>query len=113
VKKYAHKTDFNQLGLSSERPKHFNIIADYIPIIDGWLEADALEPRKQRHTITKVFHRLKDEHGYKGSYNSVKRYYHYKKAQMKKYRESFLPLAKVAGYAQEAIVATLSACDCG
>jgi len=102
VKKYAHQTNFNQLGSgqSLERPMRFNIIADYIPIIDAWLEQDVLEPRKQRHTIIKVFHRLKDEHGYKGSYNSVKRYFHYKKAQMKKYRESFLPLAKPCGYAQ-------------
>jgi len=102
VKKYAHQTNFNQFGSGqfSERSMRFNIIADYIPIIDEWLEQDVLEPRKQRHTITKVFHRLRQEHGYEGSYNSVKRYFHYKKAQMKKYRESFLPLAKVAGFAQ-------------
>jgi len=100
VKKYAHQTNFNERGQLPERPRTFGVIADYIPIIDEWLQADTLEPRKQRHTITKVFNRLRDEHGYEGSYNSVKRYFHHKKVQMKKYRESFLPLAKVAGYAQ-------------
>ena len=52
---------------------------DYIPIVDEWLERDEREPRKQRHTIMRVFHRLRDECGYEGSYCSVKRYYNYKK----------------------------------
>jgi len=100
VKKYAHQTNFNQSGQLPERTMKFNIIADYIPIIDIWLEQDVLEPRKQRHTISRVFCRLRDEHNYKGSYNSVKRYYNYKKAQLKKHHEGFLPLAKIAGFAQ-------------
>jgi len=48
----------------------------------------------------RVYHRLQDECGYIGSYNSVKRYYNYKKEQMKQYRESFLPLAHPPGHAQ-------------
>jgi len=100
VRKYANQTDFNQSGEPRAGSKKFQAVADYIPTIDKWLEQDEKEPRKQRHTITKVFHRLQDECGYTGSYNSVKRYYHHKKTQMKKFRESFLPLARPIGHAQ-------------
>ena len=31
------------------------------PLIDEWLLADKLAPRKQRHTAKRVFKRLKDE----------------------------------------------------
>ena len=31
-------------------------------IIDGWLRADLDAPRKQRHTVTRIWHRLMDEH---------------------------------------------------
>ena len=75
-------------------------MGDYIEIVDKWLEQDEKEPRKQRRTITKVFKRLQNEHGYTGSYNSVKRYYHYKKESMKLFRESYVPLAHPPGHAQ-------------
>jgi len=100
VRKYAHKADFNEATQPQAGSRKFSVIADYIPTIDKWLEQDEKEPRKQRHTITQVFRRLQQECKYKGSYNSVKRYYNHKKAQMRKYRESYLPLAKPAGYAQ-------------
>ena len=44
------------------------------PVIDKWLESDRLMPRKQRHTAMRVWHRLRDEHGYEGSYQLVRRY---------------------------------------
>ncbi|MFI6006469.1 hypothetical protein ACIA98_39965 [Streptomyces sp. NPDC051366] len=31
-------------------------------MIDGILQADLDAPRKQRHTITRIFHRLVEEH---------------------------------------------------
>ena len=99
VQKYAYQTNWNQ-SVQQMRQREFPVVQDFIPIIDEWLEQDEKEPRKQRHTITKVFNRLRDEHGYEGSYNSVKRYYNYKKEEMKKYRESYLPLAHPAGHAQ-------------
>ena len=99
VRKYAYRTDWNQPE-PSRNPQRFDTVRDFIPIINEWLEQDAKEPRKQRHTITKVFHRLREEYGYTGSYSSVKRYYNHKKAEMKKYRESYLPLAHPTGHAQ-------------
>ena len=40
----------------------------FIPIIEGWLEADRSMPRKQRHTAKRVFDRLRDECGFTGGY---------------------------------------------
>jgi transposase len=76
------------------------VLGEYIPIIDEWLEQDEREPRKQRHTIKRVHKRLQKEHGFKGSYCSVKQYVNRKKDQMRKYKESFLPLAHPPGQAQ-------------
>ncbi|MEW1700631.1 MULTISPECIES: hypothetical protein [unclassified Streptomyces] len=46
----------------------------YKPVIDEILRADLDAPRKQRHTITRIFHRLVEEHGADVSYGMV-RYY--------------------------------------
>jgi transposase len=100
VRKYAYQNDWNQKSRQQPSQREFPTVRDYIPIINEWLKQDAKEPRKQRHTITRVYNRLREEHNYKGSYNSVKRYYNHKKAEMKKYRESYLPLAHPAGHAQ-------------
>ena len=100
VQKYAYRENWNQNGERTKREREFPVMAEYIPKVNEWLEADEREPRKQRHTIVKIYKRLVEECGYRNSYNSVKRYYNYKKAEMKKHRESYLPLAKPPGYAQ-------------
>ncbi len=100
VQKYAYQDDWNQPAAPSEPKREFVAVGEYIPVIDEWLEQDEKEPRKQRHTIMRVFKRLQAECGYTGSYNSVKRYYHYKKEQMKRFLESFVPLAHPPGFAQ-------------
>lgn len=46
----------------------------YKPVIDEILRADLDAPRKQRHTVTRIFHRLIEEHGADVSYGMV-RYY--------------------------------------
>jgi transposase len=38
-------------------------LGEYRELIDEWLIADQLEPRKQRHTAHRVWRRLVDEHG--------------------------------------------------
>ena len=47
------------------------VIDPFKPIIDAILVADAAAPRKQRHTARKIFRRLRDEHGFLGSYERV------------------------------------------
>lgn len=66
-------------------------------IIDQILADDAKAPVKQRHTATRIFERLRDEHGYKGSYTPVKRYVRVEKLT---HKEMFVPLAHAPGHAQ-------------
>jgi hypothetical protein len=48
---------------------------DFKPIIDAILRADLDAPRKQRHTVTRIYDRLIAEHGMQGvSYSVVRRY---------------------------------------
>jgi transposase len=100
VQKYAYQEKWDETSEPQPRQREFPVMREYIEVVDRWLEQDEREPRKQRHTITKVYDRLCKEHGYTGSYNSVKRYYNHKKTGMKKHRESFLPLAHPPGQAQ-------------
>lgn len=46
----------------------------YKPVIDGILTADLTAPRKQRHTVKRIFDRLLDEHGAEVSYQMVRGY---------------------------------------
>ncbi len=46
----------------------------FIPIIEGWLEADRTMPRKQRHMAKRVFDRRRDECGFAGGHTIIKEY---------------------------------------
>ncbi|MER6572681.1 hypothetical protein ABT288_42610 [Streptomyces sp. NPDC001093] len=46
----------------------------YKAVIDGALRADLDAPRKQRHTVTRIFHRLVEEHCADVSYQMVRRH---------------------------------------
>jgi len=100
VRKYAYCDDWNPAVRIKTDPETFPTMGEYIPIVDEWLEQDEREPRKQRHTVKRIYNRLRKEHDYKGSYSSVKRYVAIKKLEMKKHKESFLPLAHPSGHAQ-------------
>ena len=45
-----------------------SVVDRFKPIIDAIVRADEEAPRKQRHTVAKIFRRLRDEHAYPGSY---------------------------------------------
>jgi transposase len=54
------------------------------PAIDEMLRADLDAPRKQRHTVTRIWHRLMDEHGMAGvSYSVVRAYVAERKPQVR------------------------------
>ena len=72
-------------------------IAPFLPIIGEILEADRQAPRKQRHTALRIYHRLRDEHGFTGGYTIVKDAV---RAWKQRHREVFLPLAHPPGEAQ-------------
>jgi len=69
----------------------------FIPIIEGWLEADRSMPRKQRHTAKRVFDRLRDECGFTGGYTIIKDYI---RERERRGQEVFVPLSHPPGHAQ-------------
>ena len=58
-------------------------------IIDAWIDDDRSRPPKQRHTAFRIYERLRDEHGFTGSYSAVSRYVQHRKATT---GEVFFPL---------------------
>lgn len=75
------------------RPK----IGPFTGIIDAILEADVEAPKKQRHTIQRIYDRLKAEHGFEGGYTTVRDYVRARRLVLK---EAFVPLAHPPGHAQ-------------
>lgn len=72
IRKYLSQEDF-----SPEPPvvKRFPSKLDpFKPVIQEWLDEDKKHWRKQHHTAKRVYERLKEEHGYDGSYSVVQRY---------------------------------------
>jgi transposase len=63
-------------------------------VIDGVLADDENAPPKQRHTAMQVFRRLRDEYGYAGGYDQVRRYVG---KHRRDHRETFIPLAHDPG----------------
>ena len=46
----------------------------HIRTIDKWIEADKVQPKKQRHTATRIYNRLRNEYQYQGAASTVRRY---------------------------------------
>jgi transposase len=69
----------------------------YIAVIDQILELDKSIHRKQRHSVKRIFERLRDEHGYLGGYTVVKDYV---REQKQRRKEMFVPLKHAPGQAQ-------------
>ncbi len=76
-----------------------SVVDPFKPIIDDILDGDLTAPRKQRHTMAKLFRRLRDEHGYPGSYERVRQYV---LGRDRRHRETFIPLDHAAGQRLEA-----------
>lgn len=81
------------------KPAPLFVLGPFTTIIDQILRDDRDAPRKQRHTIAQIYRRLKDEHGFHGSYPTVRRYIiaHRQTAQ-----PTFIPLAHPPGSRLEA-----------
>jgi len=76
-----------------ERPK----LAPFLPLIHEILEQDQTAPRKQRHTLRRIFDRLRTEHGYTGGITVVGDVVREWRATT---AEVFLPLSQRPGEAQ-------------
>lgn len=71
------------------RPVALPKLGPFVVHIDGILREDESAPRKQRHTAMRVFQRLREERGYGGGYDQVRRYV---AAKRKRERETYLSL---------------------
>lgn len=103
VRKYVDMEDFNSPPptLLSEEA-HESKLDPFKPLIDEWLQADRLAPRKQRHTAKRVFRRLKEEvKDFNCSYRLVALYVKEKKEILRLKRTTgYLPLVHRPGEGQ-------------
>jgi transposase len=77
---------------------HSPKLGPFLGLIDAILADDEQAPRKQRHTMQKIYRRLVAEHGYTGKYDQVRRYVNRKR---RRERETFIPLAHDPGQRAE------------
>jgi transposase len=81
------------------KPRHAPTFGPFRAAVDAILDADEQAPRKQRHTASQLFRRLRDEFGYTGGYDQVRRYV---QARGRDRRETFIPLEHPPGHRAEA-----------
>ncbi|MBV8381388.1 MAG: IS21 family transposase [Planctomycetaceae bacterium] len=94
-------------ALASPEPKPYTrtkpppapVLGPFTALIDQILRDDRDAPPKQRHTAAQLFRRLQDEHGYPGSYPTVRRYV---AAHRQRSSPTFIPLAHPPGHRLEA-----------
>ena len=84
-------------GYRQDRPRVRPKLDAHASFIDEILKADLTAPKKQRHTILRLFERLRDERGFDGGYTTVRDYVRPRRLALK---EVFVPLAHPAGHAQ-------------
>ncbi|MDX3771772.1 MULTISPECIES: IS21 family transposase [unclassified Streptomyces] len=87
-------------------PPRATTLDPYKPVIDEILRADLDAPRKQRHTVTRIFHRLVEEHGADVSYGVVRYYVASRKPEIlvesgKAPLEAFVPQTHLPGHEAE------------
>jgi len=73
------------------------LLGPYLGVIDVILDGDRQVNAKQRHTAKRIYERLRDEHGFAGSYTIVREYVAREHVRR---REMFVPLSHRPGQAQ-------------
>jgi transposase len=61
-------------GYGQRQSQPYPVLGPYLNLIDSWLKADKDAPKKQRHTATRIYHRLVAEEGFKGGETTVRQY---------------------------------------
>lgn len=99
VARYVGKGDFSPAPPTTvERGRP--AIDPYADTVSRWLESDAAAPRKQRHTARRVYDRLVEEEGYRGSLSTVERFVRRWREGRRGAADGFLELEWPAGTAQ-------------
>jgi transposase len=90
------KGQYNRYKTREHQP--YPVLEPYIEIIDQWLVEDRQNPKKQRHTAKRIYQRLQQEHGYKGSESTVRHYVREAKVRLGLGRQkAFIPLEPEIG----------------
>ena len=77
-------------------------LGPYLKTIDKWLLDDKDKPKKQRHTATRIYNRLKHEFGFSGSDRTVRHYVREAKVKLGIFvNQVFIPLEPDAGRRQK------------
>jgi transposase len=84
-------------GYRQQKPRVRPKLDPFIPIIHEILEQDKTAPKKQRHTIKRLFDRLRTEHGYTGGITIVSEAVRERRLTT---AEVFVPLSHPPGEAQ-------------
>lgn len=103
VSKYVDMEDFSSPPpLPETSEEHESKLDPFKPLIDRWLQADKLAPRKQRHTAKRIHRRLKNEaEGFDCSYRLVALYVKEKKEELRLNKTTgYIPLEHRPGEAQ-------------
>lgn len=87
VRKALQSTEIPKYNLMKE--KSCPVMDPYKEIVKEWLENDKEQPKKQRHTARRIYHRLCEEYGFIGSESTVRNYVRALKNEQK---EIFVPL---------------------
>jgi transposase len=106
ARQFGHSRQKIREILANPEPKRYVrirraplILDPFKPIIDAIVEADEQAPRKQQHTVSRLWRRLQQEHGFSGGYERVRLYLLGKQRQK---RETFIPLDHDPGQRLEA-----------
>jgi transposase len=81
------------------KPRPAATFGPFRQVVEAILAEDENAPRKQRHTASQLFRRLRDEYGYTGGYDQVRRHL---QARRRERRETFIPLDHPPGRRAEA-----------
>jgi transposase len=97
-------------GYKERAHQAFPVLEPYLPLIDDWLKEDKKQPKKQRHTARRIYHRLVAEQGFTGAESTVRRYVRLIKAKLGINRPgAFVPCDPEAGHEGEADWGTATA----
>lgn len=90
VRKYLREEGADPPRYKVRQPRARPVLDPVLPLIRKWFEEDEQQPRKQRRTAQRMYEQLRDEYGYRGTDQSVRRAVRELKRER---RPVFIPLA--------------------
>ncbi len=73
VRKYLREDGVQAPRYKLSQPRARPVLDPVLPLIRKWFEQDEQQPRKQRRTAQRMYEQLRDEYGYQGTDQSVRR----------------------------------------